>query len=123
MEKKNDERKFFGDFLPDANLLMKLKRNDTLILLWLVILILIGIVALKWIDQLQILIKNFIYALLGVLIAIQVMLYAYQKLDGLTNFNTSSQLKNGNVAVGLMVCGLWIGMAILIGLIFGYALN
>ncbi|MDZ7376315.1 MAG: DUF350 domain-containing protein [candidate division KSB1 bacterium] len=123
MDKKIDGRKFFGDFMPDTSLLMKLKRNDTLIVLWLVILLLIGIVALKWTDQLQILIKNFIYALLGVLIAIQVMLYAYQKLDGLTNFNTSSQLKNGNIAVGLMVCGLWIGVAILIGLIFGYALN
>lgn len=124
MEKKsNNNNNFLANFLPDINLMTKIKHNDTIIMLWVVLLLLISIVAMKWTDQLQVLIKNFIYALLGVLMAINLLLYAYQKLDSLTNFNTSDQLKNGNIAVGLMVCGLWIGIALLIGFIFGYAMN
>ena len=45
------------------------------------------------------------------------MIYAYRRLDKLTAFDTSEQLKADNRAVGNVVGGLFIGIGIVIGLI------
>ena len=66
---------------------------------------------------------NLIYACLGIILGITCMKYGYKMLDKLTNFNTSNQLQDGNVAVGNAIAGLFIGIGICAGLCVGLALN
>jgi uncharacterized membrane protein YjfL (UPF0719 family) len=44
-------------------------------------------------------------------------------VDGLQTLQPSSQLSNGNVAVGLMIMGMFIGIGTALGLVVGLGLN
>jgi uncharacterized membrane protein YjfL (UPF0719 family) len=47
----------------------------------------------------------------------------YKMFDRMTPFNTSKQLAEKNVAVGVVVGSIFVGLGIAIGLVIGMALN
>ena len=71
----------------------------------------------------EIIILNFVYSFFGVLLGIVSMYVGYKVLNRLTRFSTSEELGKGNVAVGLKVLGMFIGIGICAGLVIGMALN
>jgi uncharacterized membrane protein YjfL (UPF0719 family) len=73
--------------------------------------------------EIQIILLNFIYAVIGALLTIGFMLIGYRLFDKITHFNTSEQLSRGNVAVGIVVGSIFIGLGIAIGLVIGMGLN
>jgi len=73
--------------------------------------------------EIQIILLNFIYAVIGALLTIGFMLIGYWLFDKITHFNTSEQLAQSNVAVGIVVGSIFIGLGIAIGLVIGMGLN
>ena len=73
--------------------------------------------------EIQIILVNFIYAVIGALLTIGFMLIGYWLFDKITHFNTSEQLAQSNVAVGIVVGSIFIGLGIAIGLVIGMGLN
>jgi uncharacterized membrane protein YjfL (UPF0719 family) len=73
--------------------------------------------------ELKIIILNFIYAILGALLTIIFMVIGYRIFDKLTPFNTSQQLADKNVAVGIVVGSIFIGLGIAVGMVIGMGLN
>ena len=73
--------------------------------------------------EIQIILLNFIYAVIGALLTIGFMLIGYRLFDKITHFNTSEQLAGSNVAVGIVVGSIFIGLGIAIGLVIGMGLN
>ena len=67
--------------------------------------------------EIEIVAANFTYAILGALITIVLMMLGYKVLDWLTPFDTSQQLGENNVAVGIVVGSMFIGMGIAVGLV------
>ena len=73
--------------------------------------------------EFSILVLNFVYALAGVAVTIVAMAVGYKVFDGLTPFNAHDELAKGNVAVGIVVGSILIGLGISIGLVIGMGLN
>jgi uncharacterized membrane protein YjfL (UPF0719 family) len=73
--------------------------------------------------ELIIVVANFTYAILGALLTILFMVLGYKILDWITPFDTSRQLGEGNVAVGLVVGAMFVGLGIAVGLVVGLGLN
>lgn len=73
--------------------------------------------------EIQIVIMNFVYAVLGAMITIIFMVIGYKLFDALTPFKTSEELASKNVAVGIVVGSIFIGLGIAIGLVIGMGLN
>ena len=73
--------------------------------------------------ELQIILLNFFYAVIGALLTIGFMLIGYRLFDKITHFNTSEQLAQSNVAVGIVVGSIFIVLGIAIGLVIGMGLN
>jgi uncharacterized membrane protein YjfL (UPF0719 family) len=74
-------------------------------------------------SQLGIVVTNFIYAIIGGFITIGFMMLGYWLTDKLTKFDTCDELARGNVAVGQMVQGMFIGIGVAVGLVIGLGLN
>ncbi len=70
-----------------------------------------------------IIIANFMYAIFGVVLTLVSMLLGFKLFDRITPFDTSSQLSNGNTAVGIVVGSIFIGLGVAIGLVIGMGLN
>ncbi|MBN2010225.1 DUF350 domain-containing protein [candidate division KSB1 bacterium] len=73
--------------------------------------------------QLNIVLLNFVYAIIGGAITLIFMFIGFRFLDRLTPFSTSDELAKDNRAVGAVVCGIFIGIGIAIGLVIGMGLN
>jgi uncharacterized membrane protein YjfL (UPF0719 family) len=73
--------------------------------------------------EFSITILNFCYAIFGALLTLTFMVMGYKLFDKLTPFNTSKQLEEKNVAVGIVVGSIFIGLGIAIGLVIGMGLN
>jgi len=73
--------------------------------------------------EIQIILLNFTYAVIGAMLTIGFMLIGYRLFDKITHFNTSEQLAQSNVAVGIVVGSIFIGLGIAIGLVIGMGLN
>ncbi|MCK5543171.1 MAG: DUF350 domain-containing protein [Desulfobacterales bacterium] len=73
--------------------------------------------------EFEILIANFIYAIFGVIITLIFMVIGFKLFDKLTPFNTSKQLEENNIAVGIVVGSIFIGLGIAVGLVIGMGLN
>lgn len=73
--------------------------------------------------ELSIALLNFLYAVIGAVLTLVFMLTGYKLFDKLTPFNTSKQLAEKNVAVGIVVGSIFIGLGIAIGLVIGMGLN
>jgi uncharacterized membrane protein YjfL (UPF0719 family) len=70
-----------------------------------------------------IIIANFVYAVFGVVLTLIFMLLGFKLFDRVTPFDTSKQLSDNNIAVGLVVGSIFIGLGIAVGLVIGMGLN
>ena len=68
-------------------------------------------------------ILNFIYVMLGGIMTLFFMKISCNMFNKMVNFNISDELGKGNVAVGLMVMGIFIGLGISLGLVIGLGLS
>jgi uncharacterized membrane protein YjfL (UPF0719 family) len=66
---------------------------------------------------------NFIYVVLGGILTLLFMKFSCTMFNRMVNFNISDELGKGNIAVGLMVMGLFIGIGIALGLVIGLGLS
>ena len=66
---------------------------------------------------------NFIYATLGAALTIVFMVIGYMVFDKVTPFDTSRQLAEKNVAVGIVVGSIFVGLGMAVGLVIGMGLN
>ncbi len=73
--------------------------------------------------ELPILLLNLFYAIVGAVITIFFMAIGYKLFDKMTPFDTSTQLANQNVAVGIVIGSIFVGLGIAIGLVIGMGLN
>jgi uncharacterized membrane protein YjfL (UPF0719 family) len=68
-------------------------------------------------------ILNFIYVVFGGLLTLLFMKFSCSMFNRMVNFNISDELGKGNIAVGLMVMGIFIGVGISLGLVIGLGLS
>ncbi|MBW2602202.1 MAG: DUF350 domain-containing protein [Deltaproteobacteria bacterium] len=73
--------------------------------------------------EIAIVVSNFTYAILGALLTILFMVLGYKILDWITPFDTSKQLGEGNVAIGMVIGSMFVGLGIAVGLVVGLGLN
>jgi len=73
--------------------------------------------------EIAIVVSNFTYAILGALLTILLMVLGYKILDWITPFDTSKQLGEGNVAIGIVIGSMFVGLGIAVGLVVGLGLN
>jgi len=73
--------------------------------------------------ELSIALLNFVYATFGALLTLIFMMIGYRIFDKMTPFDTSRQLSEKNVAVGIVVGSIFNGLGIAIGLVIGMGLN
>jgi uncharacterized membrane protein YjfL (UPF0719 family) len=73
--------------------------------------------------ELSITLLNFIYAIFGAILTMAFMMIGYKIFDRITPFNTSSELAEKNVAVGIVVGSIFVGLGIAVGLVVGMGLN
>ena len=71
----------------------------------------------------NVIISNLIYAIVGVIIGITFAIFSYKLFDRVTNFSFARELEKGNLAVGIVVGGLFVMIGLMIGLIIGMGLN
>ena len=74
-------------------------------------------------ETLNPLILNFIYVGLGGILTLLFMKLGCAMFNRIVTFNISDELGKGNIAVGLMVMGLFIGIGTALGLVIGLGLN
>ncbi len=74
-------------------------------------------------SQTSVIFMNFFYAIVGGLLTIALMFLGFKIIDKLTKLDTSAELARGNVAVGAMVQGMFIGVGVAVGLVIGLGLN
>ncbi len=75
----------------------------------------------EWIDP--IMIRNFIYAIIGVLVGMLSSISIYRLFNRTTPFDIPAELEKGNLAVGMVVGGIFIMIGLIVGLIIGMSLN
>lgn len=66
---------------------------------------------------------NFLYALVGACFTIAFMALGFKVFDRMTPFDTHDELAKGNIAVGIVVGSIFVGVGIAIGLVVGMGLN
>lgn len=66
---------------------------------------------------------NFLYVILGGLLTLVFMKLSCSVFNRMVSFNISEELAKGNIAVGLMVMGLFIGIGIALGMVIGLGLS
>jgi uncharacterized membrane protein YjfL (UPF0719 family) len=75
----------------------------------------------EWIDL--IMIRNFIYAIFGVIVGVLASVSTYKFINRITRFDIPNELEKGNLAVGIVVGGIFIMIGLIVGLIIGMSLN
>lgn len=74
-------------------------------------------------ESLDPIVLNFVYAILGGSLTLFFMWLGCKIFNHLVCFNISEELSKGNIAVGLMIMGIFIGIGIALGLVIGLGLN
>ncbi len=74
-----------------------------------------------WFDP--IMIRNFIYAIIGVVVGMVSSIITYKLVNKSTRFDIPNELEKGNLAVGMVVGGIFIMIGLIVGLIIGMSLN
>lgn len=74
-------------------------------------------------DSIDPIILNFLYVLFGGLLTLGFMRMGCKLLSHLMDFDIQAQLKDGNIAVGLVIMGMFIGIGTALGLVIGLGLN
>ena len=68
-------------------------------------------------------ILNFVYVIFGGILTLFFMKISCTMFNKMVSFNISDELGKGNIAVGLMVMGIFIGLNISLGLVIGLGLS
>ena len=71
----------------------------------------------------NVILSNLIYAMVGVIIGLAFAVLSYKLFDRVTHFSFAKELEKGNLAVGIVVGGLFVMIGLMIGLIIGMGLN
>ena len=71
----------------------------------------------------QVVVLNLLYAVIGGSGAILFMYLGFKVLDHVTRFDTNEELRKGNLAVGVVVAGMFVGIGVAVGLGIGLGLN
>ena len=74
-------------------------------------------------SQLDPIVLNFLYVVLVGVMTLLLMKLGCSMFNKIVNFNISDELGKGNIAVGLMVMGLFIGVGTALGLVIGLGLS
>jgi uncharacterized membrane protein YjfL (UPF0719 family) len=74
-----------------------------------------------WLDL--IMIRNFLYAIFGVMVGVISSVLTYKLINRTTHFDIPNELEKGNLAVGVVVGGIFIMIGLIVGLIIGMSLN
>jgi uncharacterized membrane protein YjfL (UPF0719 family) len=75
----------------------------------------------NWFDL--IMVRNFLYAIFGVLVGVISAVLTYKLINRTTRFDIPNELEKGNLAVGIVVGGIFIMIGLIVGLIIGMSLN
>ena len=73
--------------------------------------------------EFSILVLNFVYALGGAAFTVAFMAIGFKLFDQMTRFDTHAELSKGNVAVGIVVGSIFVGVGVAMGLVIGLGLN
>jgi len=73
--------------------------------------------------ELSITLLNFVYAIVGAILTLLFMMLGYKIFDKMTPFDTSKELAEKNVAVGIVLGSIFVGLGIAVGLVIGMGLN
>lgn len=65
---------------------------------------------------------NLIYASCGVILALFAMIVGYKIFDLITPFKTGQELDDNNVAIGIVVGCMFIGVGLAVGMVVGFSL-
>jgi uncharacterized membrane protein YjfL (UPF0719 family) len=74
-------------------------------------------------DSLDPILLNFLYVICGGLLTIFFMWFGCKVFSHIVNFSIPDELKRGNMAVGIMIMGIFIGIGTALGLVIGLGLN
>lgn len=74
-------------------------------------------------DSLDPVVLNLLYVFFGGVLTLFFMWTGCKLFSHLVSFSIPEQLANGNVAVGLMIMGMFIGIGTALGLVVGLGLN
>ena len=74
-------------------------------------------------DTIDPLMLNILYACMGGFLTLLFMWLGCKVFSHIVNFSIPEQLANGNMAVGMMIMGIFIGIGTAMGLVIGLGLN
>ena len=74
-------------------------------------------------DTLDPIVLNFLYAMVGGTLTLFFMWLGCKVFSHIVSFCINDELAKGNMAVGMMVMGIFIGIGIALGLVIGLGLN
>jgi uncharacterized membrane protein YjfL (UPF0719 family) len=74
-------------------------------------------------DSVDPIVLNFAYAAVGGFLTLFFMWLGCKVFSHIVNFSIQDELAKGNMAVGLMVMGIFIGIGTALGLVIGLGLN
>ena len=74
-----------------------------------------------WLEL--IMMRNFVYAIFGVIVGMASSIITYKIINRTTHFDIPNELEKGNLAVGVVVGGIFIMIGLIVGLIIGMSLN
>lgn len=74
-------------------------------------------------DTLDPIVLNFLYAVAGGLLTLFFMWLGCKVFSHIVSFSIPEELAKGNLAVGLMIMGIFIGIGVALGLVIGLGLN
>jgi len=74
-------------------------------------------------DSIDPIVLNFAYAIVGGLLTLFFMWLGCKVFSHIVNFSIPDELAKGNMAVGLMIMGIFIGIGTALGLVIGLGLN
>jgi len=66
---------------------------------------------------------NLIYVVIGGVLVLFFMQLGCKLFSHIVNFNIADKLAEGNIAVGIMIGGMFIGVGTALGLVIGMGLN
>jgi uncharacterized membrane protein YjfL (UPF0719 family) len=66
---------------------------------------------------------NTLYAVGGVILGVVAAIVTYKLFNKVTNFHIATELEKGNLAVGVVVCGIFIMIGLIVGQIVSMSLN
>ena len=74
-------------------------------------------------DAIDPLILNMLYACMGGFLTLLFMWLGCKVFSHIVNFSIPDKLAEGNLAVGMMIAGMFIGIGTALGLVIGLGLN